>query len=179
MGKYIELNSSQKEEIRRLTQLANRRIKATEKVYRKAGIDTLPKEVVGDFQIKEKWNTKSTPLSRSVKFESQSEYRKQLNMLRSFERSRPSITEYTAVQREKVAQAVVTSLGDELSFDNVHKKLSKMSAPEIAQFWNTFSDKSAKKGLQYSSTAVMADTFAELFPEDLVSTIPKKKKRRR
>jgi hypothetical protein len=165
-GKYIDLNRAQKEEIRRLTQLANRRIKATERAYRKAGKEVLPHEVVGQYQIKEQWNTKSTPISRSVKFESHKEYRKQLQFLRSFEISRPGIKEYTQVQQHKTMQAIEHSLGMDVP-DELAKKIEKMSAPELADFWKTFSDKSAKLGIKYSSNSAMEQTMSEIFPEDL------------
>lgn len=164
--KHIDLNAAQKEEIRRLTQLANRRIKAAERAYAKEGKTVLPKEVVGDFQIKEKWNTKATPLSRSVKFADQKEYRKHLQFLRSFEVSRPGIKEYTQVQRDKTLDAVRSSLGIDVPKD-LEKKISKMSAPKLSEFWNAYSDKASKMGMKYSSEAAMATTLNEFFPEDM------------
>ena len=74
-SKYVNLTAQQKDEIRRLTQLANRRIKFAEKEYKRAGGSVLPREVVGDLQIKEKWATPNTPISRSVRFESEKDYR--------------------------------------------------------------------------------------------------------
>lgn len=86
--------------------------------------------------------------------------------------TRPGIKEYTEIQRQKVAQAVATSVGGEYSFNEVMKRLEKMTAPQIAEFWDKFSENARRKGLQYSSEAVMVETFQELFPEDLYSTIP-------
>lgn len=166
MGKYIKLSKAQKEEIRRLTQLANRRIKAAERAYRKAGKTVLPKDVVGDYQIKEKWNTKTTPISRSIKFDSQKDYRRKLHELRRFEFGRPGIKEYTAVQQNKTAQAVETALGQPPTADLL-RKLDNMTAPELANFWNLFSRKASRAGLKYSSNAVMIDTLQELYPEDI------------
>lgn len=178
MSKYIKLTAKQKDEIRRLTQLANRRIKAAERAYRKEGMDIVPREIVGktELQTREGWHTKNTPLSRSVKFESEKEYQQHLRFLRSFDPKatrlyRPGIKEYTEIQREKVGQAIRTSLGGDVSFSLIQQRLEKMTAPQIAKFWNTFSDKASRLGLQYSSEAVMQQTFAELFPEDLVSTL--------
>ena len=48
-SKYVKLTSAQKDEIRRLTQLANRRIKFALKEYERSGGTVLPKEVVGDY----------------------------------------------------------------------------------------------------------------------------------
>lgn len=174
MAKYIKLTPQQKDEIRRLTQLANRRIRNAFKVYERAGKRVVPLEIVGkpELQTKEGWHTEKTPLSRSIRFTTHKEYRQHLQWLRQFEVSRPGIKEYTEIQRQKVAQAVATSLGDEYAFDGIMKKLEKMTAPEIADFWDTFSEKASRKGLQYSSEAVMLETFQELFPEDLYSTIP-------
>ena len=174
MAKYIKLTAQQKDEIRRLTQLANRRIRNAFKAYTREGKRVVPFEIVGksELQTKEGWHTEKTPLSRSVKFTSQKEYRQHLQWLRQFELTRPGIKEYTEIQREKVAQAVATSLGGEYSFNEVMKRLEKMTAPQIADFWDKFSENARRKGLQYSSEAVMVETFQELFPEDLYSTIP-------
>lgn len=171
--KHVQLTSAQKDEIRRLTQLANRRIKAAEKEYRKAGKRVLPTEVVGQFQIKEQWNTKSTPLSRSVKFESLAEYKKQLKFLQSFDpkargETRPTISQYANVQQQKTIEAVETSL-DLHAPEGLQQAIRKMNAPQLADFWKTFSNRSAKLGLKYSSAAVMQQTLEEYFPEDLLA----------
>lgn len=166
MSKYVKLTASQKDEIRRLTQLANRRIKAAERAYSKAGQDVLPREVVGKYQTKESWNTKATPISRSVKFETQEDYRRQLQFLRSFEMEKPGIKEYTSIQREKTAQAIETSLGTDIP-DSLQKKIDKLSAPELSQFWKRFSEKASQLGIKYSSQQAMEDTMNELYPEDI------------
>lgn len=162
--KYIDMTDAQKDEIRRLTQFANRRIKGAQKVYAKEGMDVLPRDVVGDYQIKEQWNTKSTPISRSVKFESKSAYRKQLQFLRTFEVTRPSIKEYTKVQQDKTIEAVETSLG--VLPEGVGKKIKKMTAPQLSNFWNKFSDRAVKLGGKYSSNDAMEQTLTDVFPED-------------
>ena len=176
-GKYINLTAQEKDEIRRLTQLANRRIKFAEKEYKRAGADVLPREVVGDYQIKEKWATPSTPISRSVKFESEKDYRKQLQFLRSFDPkattqgARPSISQYTLIQRDKTRNAIETSFGQEVS-GAINDKISRMTAPQLTEFWNTFANKSAKLGLKYSSGDAMQQTISELFPEDKDNLLP-------
>ena len=170
-GKYINLTAQEKDEIRRLTQLANRRIKFAEKEYKRYGGDVLPREVVGGLQIKEKWATPNTPISRSVKFQSEKEYRKQLQFLRSFdpkatkEGARPSISQYTLIQRDKTRNAIETSFGQEIS-GAIDDKITRMTAPQLSEFWNTFANKSAKLGLKYSSGDAMRQTITELFPED-------------
>lgn len=173
MGKksdYIQLNKDQKEEIRRLTQLANRRIRQADNVYKKAGMEVLPRDVVGEYQTKEKWDSAKNPISRSIKFTSQKEYRQQLHKLQRFERSRPAMKEYTELQRNKTVQAVETSLGDNVNIpQHISKKLAKLSAPELARFWNMFSDKAARLGLKYGSDAAMKQTIAEFFGEDIDS----------
>lgn len=173
MSKYHKLTASQKEEVRRLTQLANRRIKAAHKAYAKAGKQVAPREVVGHLQIKEDWATKSTPLSRSVKFESEKDYKKHLQFLRSFDpkatrAARPSITEYNVIQRTKTLQAVETSLGMDVPED-LAKKLNKMNAAELGTFWKSFSDKASRLGLKYSSEAAMLASMREIFPEDIAA----------
>ena len=171
-SKYVKLTNAQKDEIRRLTQLANRRIKFALKEYERSGGTVLPKEVVGDFQVKEKWQTKNTPISRSVRFESEKDYRKQLNFLRSFDPkatgagARPSISQYTLIQREKTVDALETSFGSVVP-DSVIEKIKTLSAPQLSHFWKEYSIKSAKLLMKYSSSQAMAMTLQELFPEDL------------
>lgn len=173
MAKYIKLTPEQKDEIRRLTQLANRRIKTAQKNYAKQGKDIVPLDIVGkkELQTKDRWHTKNQPLSRTVKFENEKEYRNQINFLRSFDpklrkNARPTLKEYTKTLREKTAMAVETGLGMEIP-DSLVNKLNKMSAPELADFWQKFSDNASRLGLQYSSDVVMLDTMNELFPEDM------------
>lgn len=167
----VKLTAQQKDEIRRLTQLANRRIKFAEKEYKRSGGTVLPREVVGDLQIKEKWATPNTPISRSVKFQSEKDYRKQLQFLRSFDPksskqgARPSISQYTLLQRDKTRNAIETSFGQEVS-EAINDKISRMTAPQLNEFWNTYSMKSAKLGLKYSSGDAMRQTITEFFPED-------------
>lgn len=167
MAKLL-LSPAQKEEIRRLTQLANRRIKAAERAYRKQGLDVLPYEVVGEYQIKEKWNTANTPLSRSVKFDDLAAYRKHIQFLRSFEVSRPGIKQYTKIQQNKTLMAVNNSLGVAPP-DELVKRIDKMTAPQLSQFWKSFSERAAKLGVKYSSQSAMEQTLAEFFPEDMLN----------
>lgn len=170
LGKYVQLTKAQKEEIRRLTQFANRRIKAAFKEYEKEGKTIAPREVTGDIQIREQWHSQNYALSRSVKFTTMKEYRERLNYLRSFERMRPTIAEYRDIQREKTILAMETSLGQEVP-EKIVKAIHKMSSPRLADFWNSFSDKASKMGLQYSSNAVMSQTMEEYFPEDYMSLL--------
>lgn len=171
MADYVKLTAQQKDEIRRLTQLANRRIKFAEKEYKRSGGTVLPREVVGDLQIREKWATPNTPISRSVKFESEKDYRKQLQFLRSFDPkaskqgARPSISQYTLIQRDKTRNAIETAFGQELS-GAINDKITRMTAPQLSEFWNTYARKSAQLGLKYSSGDAMRETIAEFFPED-------------
>lgn len=162
----VKLTATQKDEIRRLTQLANRRIRNAEKAYRKEGLTVLPSEIVGDYQIKEKWATSTTPISRSVKFESKQAYKKQLKFLKSFENYRPGIREYTDIQKTKTLMAVETSLGVEVP-QKLALKIGKMSAPELSKFWNTFSNKSTRLGFNYSSSSAFLLAMNEYFSEDL------------
>ena len=161
---YIALSKAQKEEVRRLTQLANRRIAAAFKAYESEGKTIVPNEVTGGIHLREDWASKKYAISRSVKFKSQKEYREQLHWLRQFEHMRPGIKEYTQVQREKTLQGLETALGDVP--EDVQKKVGKMTAPQLSEFWNVFSDKAARMGAQYSSNDAMDSTINEFFPED-------------
>lgn len=164
----LKLTPAQKDEIRRLTQKANRRIRATERSYRQAGKDVLPRDIVGKYQTKESWATPSTPISRSVVFKDEQEYRKQMQFLRSFEspiNPRPTLTEYTEQQRYKTQKAMETSMGTSVPVD-IQERLMNMTAPQLSEFWNDFSDRASRAGLKYSSDAIMQQTMEQMFPED-------------
>lgn len=167
VGKYIDLSKAQKEEIRRLTQLANRRIKAAFKAYEKEGMRITPREVTGNIQIREQWYSEKYALSRSVRFETQKEYRQHLHYLRQFEHARPGIKEYTQAQREKTLDAIETSLGEVPK--DLQQKIMKMNAPQLAKFWEKFSEKSQKLGLKYASDKAMEAALHDFFPEDVQS----------
>lgn len=164
----VNLTPRQKDELRRLTQFANRRIIAVEQAYKRAGKDVLPRELVGDYQVKEKWHTAKTPISRSVKFDSMQDYRRQLNKLRSFEIQRDDIWTYTRVQKEKTLQAIESALGIEAP-QELQEKINSLSAPKLADFWVNFSNKSARLGTKYSSNSAMQAAMEDYFQEDIDS----------
>lgn len=162
----MKLTAKQKEEIRRLTQKANRRITAFHKAYAKEGLTIAPYEPTGGIQTKAQWETKKYPLSRSTRFTSIEEYRKRLKFLRSFDREveRPNLTQYTRAQQGKTVQAVETSLGG-ISLD-LRTRIENMTAGELAKFWDKFEIESRRLGLQYSSNAAMSNAI-EYFEEDV------------
>lgn len=165
----IKLTVEQKDEIRRLTQRANRRIQSTMKVYQKAGRSIIPAEIAGRYQTLQTWEEPGRPLSRSVKFDTLREYRRRLAFLKGFDDvpgARPSIREYTRVQRKKVMMAVETATGRVPSKDLI-KRVRKMSAVELSNFWEVFSEKASKLGLQYSSDSVIQESIQEFFEEDI------------
>ncbi len=164
---YVQLTSEQKNELRRLTQRANRRIKAFMKEYEKEGLAIIPKEVSGGIQHRSQWATDKYALSRSTKFESEHAFKQHMRFLRQFENPtiRPTVSQYRKVQREKVKKAVVTSLGRDLTVEQV-RTIDKMDLGKMSDFWHTFSDVSRRLGVRYSSTAAM-ETTLELFNEDL------------
>lgn len=164
----VNLTPAQKDEIRRLTQFSNRRILAVAREYKYAGKDVLPRELVGDYQIKEKWHATKTPISRSVKFDSMQDYRRQLNKLRAFEVQRDDIWTYTRVQKEKTLQAVESALGIEAP-QELQDKINNLSAPKLADFWVNFSNKSARMGTKYSSNSAMQSAMEDYFKEDIDS----------
>ena len=175
MGKF-ELTPRQKDEIRRLTQKANRRIKQAFKEYQKAGKEIAPFEVTGGIQLKSQWETPKNPLSRSVSFPSRSAYLERLKFLKQFDiplskGGAPTMTQYTEMQRFKTLKAIESSFG---GFDGLPSSVKArlhdildMSSAELSDFWQRFSVNSARAGLQYSSEAVMASTIAEFFDEDI------------
>ena len=173
MTKY-KLTAEQKDEIRRLTQLANRRIRTAERQYRQAGKMVLPREVVGHIQTKDRWHTPNTPISRSVVFDSKEDYQRQLRFLRSFDPKAPgspqqkklTMTDYTKIQRAKTAQAMQSSLGIDVPL-SILERINQLTAPELSEFWKRYSDKSSKLGVRYSSVQAMQETLNELFTEDV------------
>lgn len=170
MSKF-KLSNAQKDEIRRLTQLANRRIKTAERQYSKAGKVVAPRDVVGHVQTKDKWHTATTPLSRSVVFNSEQEYKQRLRFLQSFDpkspgQTKPTMTEYTVVERSKTAMAMTSSLGIDVP-TSILERINKLTAPQLSEFWKLYSQKSRKLGVRYSSVQAMQETLNELFPEDV------------
>lgn len=171
-AEYIKLTNKQKDEIRRLTQLANRRIAAFTKEYEKHGLSIIPYEVSGGIQTREQWATEKYAISRSTKFKSEIDFKRHMRWLKQFENPviRETVTRYTRTQRIKTLQAMETALGG--ITDEQRQMIESMSAGELALFWDTFSDVANRKGAQYSSDAVLYQTW-ELFNEDKEATIKK------
>ncbi len=164
---YVKLSAEQKNELRRLTQRANRRIAAFQKEYEKSGLSIIPHEVSGGIQHRSQWASEKYALSRSTKFVTEQAYIRHMRFLRTFEvpTIRPTVTQYRKVQAEKLKKAVETSLGipTQKKQDEV---IDKMTLGEMSNFWHTFSDVSRRLGVRYSSAAAMEDAL-ELFDEDL------------
>ena len=161
-----KLTAYEKNELRRLTQMANRRIKAYMVEYEKAGLSIIPKEVSGGIQTREQWASEKYAISRSTKFANEQAFRSHLNWLRQFEKPaiRPRVTEYTKVQKAKTIEAYKTIMGN-INEETV-KKIEKMSLPELSKFWKKFSDRARKLGTQYSSDAMQVLMENELYAED-------------
>ena len=180
MAKYIKLSTSEKEEIRRLTQKANRRIKAFVKTYEQAGYKTIPKEVTAGLEVQSRgqWLSDKYALSRSVKFESKEDYKRHLNMLKKFDPGRadsiPTVREYNKINRTKLQKAFETS-GLNLSSE-MQKKIKTMSAPDISKFWKEYQVRARRKGMQYSSEAVMIETTESFSQFDNVELMKKSMK---
>src|SRR5690606_876804 len=111
------------------------------------------------------------PLSRTVVFASKQEYEKQMKFLKSFDpkaqgQTRPNMKQYTKIQRSKTAQAMQSTLGMDVPI-SILEKVNELTAPQLSEFWKTFSAKSSKLGVKYSSEAAMQETMNELYPEDI------------
>lgn len=161
----INLTTTQKSELRRLTQLANRRILSAKERYRGSGQEVLPREVAGDYQLESSWHTPKTPISRSIKFESMDEYRKKLKMLQRFDRNRPDIWTYRTNLEQRTVNAVETSIGE--FPPSLMERFHQMSVPELNTFWKMFSDRAVRFGALYSSDQVMTMTLQDFFQEDM------------
>lgn len=159
-----QLTKAQKDEIRRLTQFANRRIISARNRYKAGGKVVLPSDVVGHFQLQDSWLTAKTPISRSTKFTGEQEYREQLRMLKQFEQ-RDDVWTYTGVQRVKTLAAVETSLGVPVT-QELADRINNMSATQLSDFWNMFSSR-ASRHMPYSSLDNMVQTLQEYFQEDI------------
>ena len=164
-----------RKEYKRLVQKANRRIASAMKTYEKAGRTIAPVQVTGGIQVREQWSTQKYAISRSITFASESEYKKMMKLLKSFDLpntkgGRPTIREYTKVQAVKIQKAIETAIGVDPS-GLLAEKLSKMTAPEMTDFWNMFNEKALRKGVQYSSESVLSETLQEFFKEDIESLV--------
>ncbi len=170
----FKLTPQQKDEVRRLTQKANRRILSFYKEYSKHGLEVLPREPTGGIQTKLQWETKKYPLSRSVVFEDEKEFRARMKLLRSFDNpvQRETLTDYTKAQRTKTKQAMKSTIGKDAfnvltrDGERVRVDLDSLSLAELRIFWQKFSDTSRRMGKQYSSNQALATTF-EYFEEDI------------
>jgi uncharacterized protein (DUF2461 family) len=178
----LELSKAQKEEIRRLTQKANRRIRGYIQMYEKAGYKTIPKEVTAGFGIQSRaqFEANNYALSRSVKFDNKADYKRHLTMLRRFDGNRvdgvPTVSEYNRISRSKLLQAFETS---KLEVSKAAlRKINKLNAADISQFWKDYSIRARRKGLQYSSEAVMMETAEGFEPLDNVHLLTKVLERR-
>lgn len=177
MSEYIALSPAEKEEIRRLTQKANRRIKSYLKMYDQAGYKVIPKEVTAGFNVqsKQQFQTDNYAISRSIKFKDKGELKRHLSMLKKFEPGRadsvPTVRDYNKINRNKLIQAIETS-GVELDGKTL-KQLSKLNSAGISKFWKEYQTRAMRKGLQYSSEAVMTETLDELDGTDVLSVTQK------
>lgn len=166
------LTQDQKNELRRLTQKANRRIKAYMKEYEKEGLTIIPFEESGGIQTKEQWATERTPISRSTKFGSEQAFKKHMAWLKQFDnpaKTQP-VSEYTKAQRKKTIKAIETSIGNIAPREK--QIVNEMSAADLSKFWDKFSERAKKLGIRYSSNAAMEGVL-ELYKEDRENLINK------
>ena len=161
----VKLTDRQKDEVRKLTQFANRRIKRAFKEYEDAGRTVVPTDLTGLLNTRDEWHTANTPLSRSVVFESEQEYRRTINRLRQFRHTAPDIQTWTDDQRVVTLSGLETALGNDVP-DEVINKVIEMDAVQLSEFWDRFSKKARRMVTQYSSYQNMVDTLREFFPED-------------
>ena len=163
----VKLTERQKDEIRKLTQFANRRIKRAFKEYEDAGRTVVPTDLAGFLNTRDEWHTANTPLSRSVVFESEQEYRRTINRLRQFRHTAPDIQTWTDDQRVVTLSGLETALGDVP--DEVINRVLEMDAVQLSEFWDKFTKNARRMGAQYSSLQNMQDTLREFFPEDFAN----------
>lgn len=166
MSRYIKLTKQEKNELRRLTQKANRQVKQYHKAMKREGLEIAPYQPTGGIQTKAQWETEKNPLSRSTKFVDKSEFKKRMRFLRSFDNEieRPKYTEYSIAQKNKLKKAMETSIGDNLSSD-MNDKIDSLGLGQVNKFWDKFEEVSRRLGMNYSSQQAMSMTL-EFFNED-------------
>ena len=170
MADYIKLSAAEKEEVRRLTQKANRRIKAFLKMYEQAGYKTIPKEVTSGLQVqsRQQFQTDKYAISRSVKFESRADFKKHMKMLKQFDPGRadsiPTVREYNKVQQKKILTAFETAGVDPSS--DLKKRIAKMTAPDISKFWKDYGRMGQRKAMEYSSEGIMLELAKQYSKQD-------------
>lgn len=162
-------------ELRRLTLKANRRIKSYEKIYREAGKNIIPYEVVGDkdLQTREGWLTKSSPLSSAKsQFKDEQSFREHMRYLRTFDNEalRPTPTAYRKGKQGVTLSALNTVFDDDVPAA-VKNKIMKMDLIEITDFWEDYEDRANKLGMNYSSQAVISSMLDEFTKEDMQKDI--------
>ena len=175
----IKLSASQKDEIRRLTQQANRRIASYLKTYQKAGYNVIPKEVVPgfDIQAKKQFQTSKYALSRSVKFETQEDYERHIKKLQRFDKdykgADKALTqkEYTKLNRVKMLKGLETA-GFDVSEDNL-ARINKMSLIDQKRFWAEFTKRAIRMQAEYSSDQVFELVMHDMFSIDLNKVMEK------
>ncbi|MGL4521855.1 MAG: hypothetical protein ACRCWQ_04855 [Bacilli bacterium] len=166
------LTADEKNELRRLTQKANRRIKTAydelilEQKHKKGRKKTviIPLAVAGrNKQIQKQWATESTPYSRSTKFETKEDFRRHMNELRSFDpglaHSKPTLKEYAKTSANKILKAFDTA-GVQLTAEQ-RKLLSSLSVEQQRQFWRKYDEIASKYFNNYSSDQVFADMASD------------------
>lgn len=161
----VKLTKEQKDEIRKLTQFANRRIKSAFKAYEEGGKQVVPNELTGFLQTRSEWHTEATPLSRSVVFETKEEYVQHMSALRRFRRSAPTIKQYTTDQQKTTQNALQTALGDSAPKELI-ERVGGMSAVELSDFWQRFSRHASRLGIAYSSGIAILHVITDFFGED-------------
>lgn len=178
----IKLTQREKEDFRRLTQKANRRIIMATKQYEKEGLKVIPRELSGGLiQTKAQWKTEKYPLSRSfTRFKDKRSFNRYMRKLRQFDipdskGGVPTYTEYQSIGARKMKQALDTAL-DGGVYRNIPPEIQKalderidnMGVEEQAKFWRKYSEQSQKMLLQYSSEVAMQRVMDEMFlKEDL------------
>ena len=167
-AKNFSLNQQQKAELKRLTQLVNRRISAAQNAYEKVGKTIIPYEISGGIQTRAQWASEKYAVSRSTtQFKTKKAFQEHMKWLKSFEgaNARAGIKEYTKIQRDKLMTAIETATGGDITV-KLKKKIDKLGAAEMSIFWDKFSDKAAKMSLDFSSNASMSEVLVDYFQED-------------
>ena len=178
--KSFKPTKAQADVIRRLTQKANRRVKQAFKLYENAGKNRIPAALTGGvITIREDWQTAKNPLSRSITFASEKAFQQHMQYLKKFDMPEikgglPTMSEFSAIQTNKIIMALETSLGSGGSLydmppeimQHMYKVIGKMTAPEQTEFWKAFQKRGQKLLEKYSSKAAMEQALNEFFGKE-------------
>lgn len=158
-------------EYTKLTDRANRRIKAAAEEFGKYNTDILPYDLTGDWQMKQDWKTEKQPISKSKgQFNSRAEFRVQLSKVRKLASpTGDTITTYLKKQTDKTILGIRSAIG--VMTPELEGHIRLMNPIQQNRFWAKYHYRSREMGNSFSSDALLTQMIKELLPEDIYSIV--------